>query len=306
MQHDAWAFIGVFVLIFLLWIATGGPTHPISFSNPTLFAPQELGGGTYLSLPRVPGIGTTKSPSGSGSNKSLPSLTGGVFGNVSPYFGAISMNHYVSGANSSNPRNEYIEIRVNSSATVPVDLTGWTLTSDATGKSSIIPKGTAVPHSGIVNEIQDIVLLPGDRAYVVSGISPIGASFRENKCIGYFSSFQSFYPSLSKNCPDPYRELVTRFGADYIRDTACIDYAKTLARCEVVLSPPLSVSNSCQSFLVKHFNYNGCLDVHGGDDDFDGTIWHVYLGRTTPLWRTRYEVVKLLDSDGKTVDAFSY
>ena len=115
MEHDAWFFVGVFVFIFLIWIATGGPLHPISFAGPRLAAPEELGGGTYLQLPRAPfGIGTSNisllgSSSGApaDSRTQTPTLTGGsAFGPASPYRSIVRMNHYVSGAGS-DAKNEY-------------------------------------------------------------------------------------------------------------------------------------------------------------------------------------------------------
>ena len=319
MGNDAWFFIGVFVFIFLVWAATGGPTRPISFTSPLLSQPEELGGGTYLHFPRasfgiggsyisLPGSSDGGSVSSYSSNNApLPVLVGGgVFGTPSPYRGLVNMNHYVSGAGSSEPENEYVEIAVSQNAGVPVNLSGWTLVSDASGKSAVIPKGTEVPTSGTVNASEDIVLTPGTRALVISGRSPIGASFRENKCIGYFSTFQKFSPPLPQNCPAPGDELATFYGSNLIRDPSCIDYVKTLSRCQVTLSPPVSMSGTCQSFLVKYLNYNGCVTAHRSDTNFIGDTWRIYLGRTTPLWRTRNEVVKLLDAQGKTVDAFSY
>src|SRR5665811_2252287 len=69
-MHDAWFFIGIFVFIFLIWIATGGPLHPIAFTGPHLAEPQELGGGTYLQFPRAAfGVG--------GTNISLPGSSNG-------------------------------------------------------------------------------------------------------------------------------------------------------------------------------------------------------------------------------------
>jgi hypothetical protein len=215
------------------------------------------------------------------------------------------MNHYVSGAGSSDPGNEYLEISVAQDAGLPVDISEWSLSSDATGNASLIPKGTEVPSSGTINAAQDIILSPGTRAIIVSGRSPIGASFRENKCIGYFSTFQKFYPNLPLNCPAPSDELAASYSG-YIRDASCIDYVNKISRCQVVLSPPVTISGSCQSFAVKYLNYNGCTDVHRNDADFKGDTWRIYLGRTTPMWRTQHEVVKLLDVNGKTVDAFSY
>lgn len=316
MEHDAWFFIGVFVFIFLIWAATGGPAHSISFTGPNLALPQELGGGTYLQFPRASfGVGVSHvSLSGSssggnanGSGTSIPALiSGSVFGTPSPYRGLAGMNHYVSGAGSQNPDDEYIEITVAQNAGAPVDISGWTLESDASGNGVVIPQGTEVPTSGIVNAAQDIVLTPGSRALVISGQSPIGASFRENKCIGYFSTFQRFSPPLPQSCPVPYDELVSLYGGSAIRDSACIEYVNKLSRCQVALSPPVTVSGACQSFVVKYLNYNGCADAHRSDADFAGDTWRVYLGSTSSLWRSRNEVIKLLDAQGKTVDAFGY
>ncbi len=322
-MHDAWFFIGVFVFIFLIWIATGGPLHPIAFTGPRLAEPGALGGGTYLQLPQSPfKIGNSHvSLPGSSSNgesapvssrssqqqEAVPTFTGGsVFGAPSPYRGIVSMSHYVSGAGSSDPKNEYLEISVAQDAGLPIDLSEWTLSSDATGNASLIPKGTEVPMSGVINAAQDIILSPGTRALIISGQSPIGASFRENKCIGYFSAFQTFSPSLPQTCPTPFDELSSFYGTGYIRDAACIDYTNKLSRCQVTLTPPVGVSSACQSFLIKYLNYNGCVTAHQNDTDFKGTTWRIYLGRTTPMWRAQHELVKLLDINGKTVDAFSY
>src|SRR3989344_120758 len=175
-MHDAWFFIGVFVFIFLIWIATGGPFHPIAFTGPRL---------------ALPGSSSGQSGSGRsyGSGTPVPPLTGSTFGTPSPYRGLVSINHYVSGANSSDPVNEYVQITAAQDAGIPVDLSEWTLRSEASGSFVIIPKGTEVPISGTINAAEDIVLTPRERAIVISGRSPIGASFRENKCIGYFSTF---------------------------------------------------------------------------------------------------------------------
>lgn len=309
-MHDAWFFIGVFVFIFLIWIITGGPLHPIAFTGPTLAQPQELGGGTYLSLPRAPfAIGSSNAslPGSSDDRSSIPTLAGNTaFGEPSPYRGLVTMTRGVSNSGSLDPRNESIEIRVSPSAGVPINLSEWALLSEVSGSRVTIPKGTEVPTSGVVNESEHIVLSPGDRAIIISGRSPIGASFRENKCIGYFSTFQSFSPALPQNCPAPSDELTSFYGSSYLRDTACVDFVNKLARCQVTLTPPVTGTSACQSFVVKYLNYNGCVEAHRGDRDFLGTTWRVYLGRSNSMWRPTHELVKLLDVTGKTVDAFSY
>lgn len=313
MEHDAWFFVGVFVFIFIIWVAAGGPEHSIAFTGPTIGEPFPLGNGFYLQLPQAPfAIGNSNvslagSSNGAGGSQTSASSLGGVaFGSPSLYRGLVTLSEYVSGAGSSNPGNEYVELSVAQNAGVPVDLTGWTIESGATGNAAVIPKGTEVPTSGIVNAIQDIVLNPGESAVLVSGQSPIGASFRENKCTGYFGDFQTFSPPLPQNCPDPSDELDSFYGADYIRDEECIDYVKTLSRCQAALTPPAGASSACQSFIINYLNYNGCVTAHQNDADFEGDTWRIYLGRSTSMWRTQNEVVKLIDASGNTVDEFSY
>src|SRR3989344_72060 len=120
-MHDAWFFIGVFVFIFLIWVATGGPMHPLSFTGPKLALPDALGGGTYLQLPRAPygvsgsNVSLTGSSGGAGYQESSgtpSSLGGSSFGPLSPYRSLVNVSHYVSGAGSLDPANEYIEISV--------------------------------------------------------------------------------------------------------------------------------------------------------------------------------------------------
>ncbi len=308
MEHDAWFFIGIFAFIFVIWVIIGGPKHPIAFTGPTLSLPKSLGTGTYLSFPIAPfSIGGSSWSVQNGSSTNVPSLVGGaLYGSPSIYRGIVMMSESVSGAGSSEPSNEYVELSVSDTANVPVDITGWTITSGATGNGAVIPKGTETPTSGVINEAQDIVLTPGEKAILISGRSPIGASFKENKCIGYFSSFQNFYPVLPQVCPSPSDELLANYGNYYIRDSVCIEYVNKLNRCQTALTPPVGITSACQSFVANYLNYNGCLTTHQKDADFEGTVWRVYLGHTNSIWRTKNELVKLLDASGKTVDAFSY
>ncbi|MDO8408374.1 MAG: hypothetical protein Q7S95_04080 [bacterium] len=314
---EPWFFVGLFLFIFIIWIAVGGPTRGLSFQGPLLNSDNStstsLSGGTSFSLPKAPfriGESHVVLPGSSSGGSLLKSsgvgtpvtLSGIAYGVPSPYQGLVSMSHYVSGAGA----NESIRLQASPRMNTPINVSGWTLKSEATEAASSIPRGTGLPTSGIVNAAQDIVLLPGEQAIVVFGSSPVGTSFKENKCVGYFAQFQRFSPSLPQNCPVPMSELQTHYQGTYIKDAVCIDYVDGLSRCQAALSPPSTVSGACQSFLVTYLNYNGCVNAHNNDPDFSGTTWRIYLGRTTPLFRTKHEVVKLLDAGGNTVDAFSY
>lgn len=317
-MHDSWFFIGVFVFIFLVWIITGGPLHPISFTGPILPQPQELGGGTYLQLPRanfglnnnytvyLPGSSSGPGATSYSYGQTIAATPGVRYSPPSDYGNIVYLNHSVSNASSTDPKTEYIEISVAQNAAAAVKITGWSLLSGATSRSEVIPKGTTLPVSGVVNANEDIILQPGDRAYIISGESPVGASFRENKCIGYFGSFQKFTPSLPLSCPSASDELSTYYGTPYIHDPACIDYTNSLSRCQAAVSRTTKLTSTCEDFVTSHFNYNGCLQYHRGDSDFAGNTWRIYLGRKTSMWRSRYEVVELLDDRGKTVASFTY
>lgn len=318
MEHDAWFFIGIFVFIFVIWIATGGPIRPLSVTTPEFPKPTAFNTGTAISLPRAPfNVGdshvTLRPVSGMSGNSygdtttPPPSVIDGIaFGPPSSYRNTVILNPYVTSASSSNPNREYLQLSVPQNAGLSIDISGWQLVSEVTGKYGVIPRGTTVPTSGIVNPQQNIVLKPGERAALVSGRSPIGTSFRENKCTGYFMTFQEFSPALPRNCPLPSDELEKYYGGFYARDTKCMDYVNTIGRCEAVLFPPRDISKQCRSFVLEHLNYNGCVRAHQNDPDFHGSTWHIYLGATKPLWRARQEIIKLLDPSRKTVDAFSY
>lgn len=306
-MNDFLFVLGIFIFVFLLWLGNGGPLHPLAFTGPVLHSSQ-------ISLPRSSG-NRSSNLLGSGvrtatentvyHSKQQVAATTPVLGAPSPYRSIVTMRHYISGAGSSNPSHEYITLHLSTNS-APVDITGWKLESGVTGSAENIPKGTEVPRSGVVNAIEPIVLTPGSRAIISSGSSPIGASFRENICIGYFAHYQSFYPSLTLTCPVPLDELKKNYNGSYIRDTSCINYINKVSRCSLATTIPAGLSTACTNFAVNDLNYNGCVNLHQNEKDFEGDTWRVFLGRNKSMWRARNDVVKLLDAQGKVVDTFSY
>ncbi|MBU6321164.1 MAG: hypothetical protein KGI78_01945 [Patescibacteria group bacterium] len=349
-MNEAWFFVGLFAFIFLLWIAIGGPTRGVSFGLPAVTATSVSATaegsttGSYFSLPQAPfAIGQTEihlpgSSSGSsygyssgsgsgygyGSTNPLITVPGVTFPATSPYRGRVSLAGSVGDASSSDPGEEYVEIYAADDGGAPIDITGWELLSGATYKYAYIPQGTAIPASGIVNPTSDIYLRPGDTAIITSGESPVGGSFRENECTGYFGSTQSFTPSLSQSCPSANTEMTTYYGKPYIHDPDCINYTRSLGTCRMpTAAGEANLNLTCQDFLDTYLNYSGCLAAHQGDAGFVLPDWRIYLGRKPlselpafasvnetrkqgPLWRASYDVVELLDREGRIVDAFTY
>jgi hypothetical protein len=94
---------------------------------------------------------------------------------------------YFSGGYGYSADSEYIEITANLNNKEPIKITGWTLTSTTTGNTAQIPKSTSLYFSGNLNSEEDVYLAPGEKAYVVTGKSPIGYGLKVNKCSGYLT-----------------------------------------------------------------------------------------------------------------------
>ena len=182
---------------------------------------------------------------------------------------------------------------------------GWTL-GTASGLSVPIPKSDILYFDNSVNAENDtVVLYPGDKAFVISGQSPIGVSFRVNKCSGYLAQFKNFNPYLSNNCPLARDENLSSIPRR-VENDACFDMLSNYPICHAqVDSLPLGFSYECTKFITEKLNYNSCIDTHKNDKDFYQKEWRIYLKRNTELWtNSRYEVVTLYDNQGKIVDTY--
>src|SRR3989344_1547313 len=206
----------------------------------------------------------------------------------------------------SDPNEEYVRIRISSSAKNRVMVSGWELYSPMTGKSRTIGYVATKPKIGEPDIMVPIYAYPGDTIIVSTGRSPIGISFRTNICSGYLSQFQTFTPRLPGNCPLP-RDEASFLQTNFALSENCLNFLRSVGRCQTYTkSFPSDVENNCQIFVQSNLNYNACVDNHIGDPSFPGKEWRVYIGETSELWRNKNEVIKLLDIESKTIDVDSY
>lgn len=224
------------------------------------------------------------------------------FGNPSPNFRKVRI---LTVSNSENA-SESVELSSGFDNTAPVSLAGWSLQSALTGARVFIPSASSPFLMGAVNTVSPVSLAPGESALFISAPSPVGISFRDNICTGYLSQFQSFSPELSLWCPSSYddmpltQENLERYGAE------CIDHARTLPICHFPQQVPASLSPSCRSFLQTTFSYNGCVNLHRNDYNFQQDPWRLFLGSAQNLWRDEHDAIRLLDADGQVVDVYTY
>lgn len=219
---------------------------------------------------------------------------------VSPLQGKIKIANIRT--SSANADGEYVLLKAATSNKEKILISGLRFQSEVTGRVSNIKNGAYLPFQNSINKEEPIYLNPGDVAYVITGPSPLGISFRLNTCTGFYTQYQNFNPSLPSRCPAPRNEPIPAYLSS---NDQCLDYIYSLPGCRVI-TPPKTIPNECASFVVEEFNYTKCVDRHKNESNFYSPDWRIYLNRSEPLWKTRREFIKLLDQNGKVVDTITY
>lgn len=198
-------------------------------------------------------------------------------------------------------QEEYFTIKLSSKNKEPVNITDWIIQNNQNEKF-FVGRGSYLPYSARVNIEKDIILEPGEEAIIISGKSPIGVSFKQNICTGFFTQFQNFTPSLKRSCPMPSKTP----GLDDLTDYECIDYVESLTRCVMPISHPFNLKNSCIDYVNEHINYNGCVNDYKNSEDFYLQNWMVYLAREQEIWKGTRGTIKLFDEFGRLIKEVGY
>ena len=286
-KKDLYWVLFFLIILAIVWYYTGGPQRSSSTTGLFLNQPQQK----YSEELRKE---TEKLASGGGSGEGQ---TASSTESAYKYKVSLKTGYYT---RESDPQKQFIEIRASSQNDRPIRITGWSLVGK-NGLDITIAQGAYLPYSAQVNPQQDIFLEKGGLAVIVTGESPIGTSFRLNKCTGYFEQFQDFYPDLPKDCPQPADENLSSNLNDQ-----CLDYLERLPRCEMKISIPPGLSNACQTYINDKINYKTCVEIHKNDPDFYQPEWRIYLGRKESLWKSKRETIILQDENKKIIDWVSY
>jgi hypothetical protein len=208
-----------------------------------------------------------------------------------------------------NPAEEYLVLSANRNNTASINISDWYLESLVTENRAALPRGVLIPTSRRAGRVSNILLKPGENAYLISDDSPNNMSFHENVCTGYFTEFHSFSPNLRLACPYP-RDEMTEFANIDLDNDDCYDFVETLNSCRTVdedLIDAEDLSRRCELFVRDELTYKGCLANHGTEPLFDNVGgWHVYLDRRTDLWREKREIIRLMDERGRVIDVIEY
>jgi hypothetical protein len=264
---DLMYFIGILFVIMLLWYFMGGQNSKNANSGPFLKSP----------------IDNTSSLSTNSSYKNKVTLSSSYDGRT----GDVS--------------REYVVIEASSDNSSKINITGWKLQNKA-GETVTINQGVLLPQINQQNTFGNIYLDPGDRAYISTGRSPLGFSFKINKCTGYFNQQLPFYPTLPNECPNPFNG---ESFPSYL-DNKCLDFlSQNTQACSAYTNYPPDLSGNCRNFISDQLNYQSCVNNNSGNSNFYGHEWRVFLGRTTEMWNDEGDVVTLKDAKGIIVDSLS-
>ncbi len=226
---------------------------------------------------------------------------------ISPYVGLVRLN--IGNARDTEHEREYLTIRADSQNTAPLNISDWYVESYVTEERAGIPQGDRIIERWRSPASDDIYLLPGEEAYLMTGDSPIDASFHENVCTGYLESKEDFYPSLASYCPAPLDEM-KRFAKIDLDNDSCYDFVERIRYCEIVDDDVLDdadLTNSCNRFILENLDYNQCVANHRYDPLFDNVgLWRIYFERRDELWRTEREILRLMDENDRVIDVVEY
>jgi len=316
-------FVVIIICLGLAWFFSGG-LQSATKQNALIKPAQPLSTGEFYGKnifsflsPQVRVAPQTKLPA----QTSLPVLPNAQItnrGSTKTYYGAadrpiLSTSQdtlKISKVNRSTQKDgsvgfEYMIVSAPTSNSKPMLLTGMLLKSRMTGNQQDIREGIPVYYLNSINQKEAIWLYPGEKAYIISGHSPFGYSFKTNKCMGYLSnSTQKFVIGLPLNCPHVLDYPLPAWP-NHFSDN-CLAFLNRVGTCQSRISYPSNIEVACKNFVAERTNYNRCVQDFGNDPNFLGKEWRIYLGRDTALWKSKREIVDLLDQNGRLITSFTY
>jgi hypothetical protein len=227
---------------------------------------------------------------------------------ASPYRDQVTLRR--GNTNTEDAGAEYLTLEAKRANTAPLPISRWYVKSYVTEKSATFPRGDRILERWRSPVPENIALMPGETAYLITGDSPINISFRENLCTGYLAAEGTFVPNLKRQCPRPMDEF-ERFNTTIdLDDDDCYEFLERLGTCvtpEDETYTRSKVGGACSVFIENTFNYNDCVRLHRYDPFFDDPgSWRVYLGKRSDLWRSEREIIRLMDENDKVIAVIEY
>lgn len=216
--------------------------------------------------------------------------------NVSKYFNDIKITSL---------QNRNI-IRIKNFSQNTINITNWKIVSSL--GNFVIPQGVEfVEPSG--NYIKkDIVLNPGEEVKIIASSSPLGFSFKINKCFAYFLKSKPSIKKFLDNIPN----ICDKFSKEELLE---LRKGKYSLNCILVLEKAgctgiqekdytlIKNDISCLNLINARFNYQSCYEKNKNNIDFIQKNWYIFIP-TNFFYYPRYEEIRLLDENGLLVNKY--
>lgn len=223
----------------------------------------------------------------------------------SPFGGLVVFLDRNQNLTSSSLSNEYFILLVSNRIDEPITITGWKVFDFKKRVAYEIPKGVDILDPGGTNTQVPIQVLAGDSVVVNSGHSPIGFSFKVNKCTGFRTQFKRFSPSIKTACPRATQTLY-EYGEVPYTDDRCFEIVNSLGTCRAATAIPAGVSKECTTLLSSEITEGGCVNRYRNDSNFYTKNWRVYLESNEKLWYGIHNALYLLDQEDRIVATYIY
>ncbi len=183
-----------------------------------------------------------------------------------------------------------------------VDVTGWMLETNK--RRLYLPQAVRAYQVNGANTEGDMVLQKGNYVTLYAGsLSPVGYSFRVNKCMGYLDAEYQFPSLLPNECPVPARSSYETLAG------WCQNYIQSLGNCALPSTMTTNSwrgddGNACRSFVNDFFTVAHCYQSFQGDALLDNE-WRVWVNIAN-VFDPQHDVVKLINTDGKVISTYVY
>ncbi len=307
---DVLFFAGFFIVLFVLWWASGAGQKGADSKPRSLFSVSRNNNAVIVK-------------DQSDADTSIKYNKEGQ--PLSPWQGKVKISSLGSAKSQYDPDLEYIVLKASGNKE-PINITGWSLLngrnrnavafniSEQKGVANqvYVPQAHSVYSANSFDLLQPVRLAAGAEAVIVTGRTPgagsYSGSFRTNSCLGYLEEDdEKFYPAIKVKCPDPEAEP----GIEFVNNK-CREFIEDMAGCHVpefsrsLVDDQSGLSSTCRQYLRDHYSYRGCVANHINDKGFYGAQWRIYLNRPWEMWGKSGEVITLLDDRGLVVDQKAY
>lgn len=216
-----------------------------------------------------------------------------IYVNISPFYKDISIE--------TNFNKDRLVLKNISKNTI--DVSNWKIISSKINFS--IPKAAEdIPPNLIVN-LKNISLKPRERLIIYNQSSPLGFSFKINKCLRYLNyNLKDYLKNYFFPCDRLSKDKLIEYRFKYRLNNKCLEILEKIS-----CSGPKPkdwekiINNSpCYNFFENYYTYRGCYENKKGDPDFYLKEWLIFFPTYDTLTNKRYEEIKLYDQDNLLVN----